>query len=127
MKRNTHQQKMVLDTVLQMSGTHPNAQMIYEQVRQSIPSVSRTTVYRILNQIAKQGEIQRVRVPSAADIYDARQDVHHHMFCDKCGRVVDIDISFDEDINSAILEYTGHNIIGYTIVFNGFCPKCGTE
>lgn len=124
MKRNTHQQNMVLDTILKLKGMHPSADTVYEQVKLSISTISRATVYRILNQLADEGIMQRIHISATADRYDCRLEHHYHMRCNKCGQVVDIDVPVMEDPFDQISQPAGCKITGHEIVFFGFCPDC---
>ena len=67
--RNTVQRAMTLEAVRRLHA-HPTAEEVYRQVAAEHPSVSRATVYRNLNQLAAQGEILRVPVPTGADHFD---------------------------------------------------------
>ena len=61
--RNTIQRQIVLQAVNQMHN-HPTADAIYAVIAAQHPTISKATVYRNLNQLAAQGEILRVPVPT---------------------------------------------------------------
>ena len=124
MERNTHQKKIVLETVSQMKGLHPTADAVYEKVKGIIPSVSRATVYRILNRLAENHVIRRIKIPGAADIYDTTLEEHYHLRCNACGGFMDIDVPIIEDLCYKVNPSAAYTITGYDIVFNGYCPKC---
>ena len=67
--RNTIQRQIVLQVVNQMHN-HPTADAIYAVIAAQHPTISKATVYRNLNQLAAQGEILRVPVPTGADHFD---------------------------------------------------------
>jgi Fe2+ or Zn2+ uptake regulation protein len=98
---------------------------VYEQVAMDIPSISKATVYRILNQIAGEGEIvQRVQIPATAGRYDDHLGHHYHVRCNQCGLIADIDMPVMEDIYRSLPAAVGYEINGHDIVFNGVCAKC---
>ena len=49
---------------------------------------------------------------------------HHHMRCDKCGRVTDIPADAVPEICSCAAKATGLRITGCSILFHGVCRDC---
>ena len=52
--------------------------------------VSRASIYRILEELEETGLIQRVEVGAGITRYEpirADHDHHHHLVCDRCGRL----------------------------------------
>ena len=76
--RNTIQRQIVLQAVNQMHN-HPTADAIYAVIAAQHPTISKATVYRNLNQLAAQGEILRVPVPTGADHFDF--NIKPHIMC----------------------------------------------
>lgn len=125
MKRNTHQKNMVKDALLRLQGQHPSADQIYEKVRVFMPTISKATVYRILNQLAEDGTVQRVRMPSSADRYDDCMIDHCHVSCSKCGKVFDLHVPvLLEEIQHHLPASTEYMITDYTLVLKGICTMC---
>lgn len=120
--RNTKQRKLVLDAVRSRCD-HPTADEIFASVRELDSRISRGTVYRNLNILAENGDINHVKVP-AADRYDLRTELHYHMFCTGCGAVADAPIPYDEDCDKAVTEKTGFKISRHRMIFEGLCPEC---
>ena len=60
-ERNTLQKEIILRTLCKMRE-HPTAAMVYEAVHQNHPTISRSTVYRVLAKMAGEGKI-RLRQP----------------------------------------------------------------
>lgn len=59
MKRNTIQRTLVLEAVNHLRS-HATAEEVYDAIVQQHPHISKGTVYRNLNQLAKDGEIQKL-------------------------------------------------------------------
>ena len=57
-KRNTHQKELIL-SVLGEAPCHPTAGEVYERVRLRCPTVSRSTVFRVLSDQAAEGRTAR--------------------------------------------------------------------
>lgn len=121
--RNTVQREIILQTVLGMDN-HPSADEVYAKLRPENPSISRATVYRNLELLARQGKILHIRTPRGADCFDFNINDHHHLRCEVCRRVFDIDVSDVPKIDYDKIDSEGYLINGYNISFYGICPKC---
>jgi Fur family peroxide stress response transcriptional regulator len=129
MKRNTHQKQTILNIVKSLRGQHPAAETVYEQVSQIIPSISRATVYRILNQFVEQGVIAQLHVPESADRYDDLLSPHYHLLCNSCKRIVDL-TDFYCDFGKLQLpqdDVAGCRITGMELLFLGVCSECAGQ
>ena len=125
-ERNTYQKALIKDTVLN-SCAHPSADAIYDKVKETCPTVSRATVYRVLNDLADKGEVFRVKVLDGPDRYDKTLHKHYHVKCSCCGKVVDTGYVCCEDIESVAQKECEFKITGHEIVFEGICPACSTN
>lgn len=121
-RRDTRQRKIVLETVRTHSD-HPSADQIYLEVRAIDSRISRGTVYRNLNCLSDEGEINRVKIPGA-DRYDCRIDIHYHLICTECNAVIDAPLKYLSELDQAVAETTGYMIHRHRTVFEGLCPKC---
>ena len=123
MTRNTHQKQIVLETVTRL-GTHPTADAVYAHVKAAIPSISRATVFRILNQFAQEGKLQKIRNPDAADNFDHRLDHHYHVLCTQCGHVDDVDCPVQDELYRRVRSCADYTLTGHDVLFYGLCPTC---
>lgn len=126
-KRNTVQKTIILNAVRSMC-CHSTAEEIYENITKQYPGISKSTVYRNLNQLADDGVILKVEVANAPDRFDSKNYNHSHMKCLGCGRV------FDFETDSVISELPvdgeeakGFKITGYELVFSGYCIECSEK
>lgn len=123
MKRNTIQRTLVLDAVNRLKS-HATADEIYEAVVQTHPRISKATVYRNLNQLADDAEIQKLEMPDGPDRFDHILQRHYHAKCSRCGRVFDVEMDYMEDIIRLVKDAHGFAIDGHNLVFTGVCPSC---
>ena len=121
-KRTTRQRQLVLAAV-RARADHPTADQIFLDAREADGKISRGTVYRNLDELAAQGEITHARLPGA-DRYDLRQDQHYHLYCTRCGQVVDAPIPYRPEDDAAVAQSTGFRIARHRLVFEGLCPAC---
>ncbi len=121
-RRETKQRQMVLQAV-QARKDHPTADQIFNDVHKLDPKISHGTVYRNLNLLCEEGLICHVRVPGA-DRYDLRTDLHYHMFCVKCKKVIDAPHPYKPYLDEEIAKRSGYKIIRHRLIFEGVCPEC---
>ena len=88
--------------------------------------ISQGTVYRNLSCLSEDGEILHIKVPGA-DRYDLRTDLHYHIICLKCGKVIDIPFNYLSDPDEKVANATGYTVFRHRAVFEGICPECKTE
>ena len=101
---------------------HPTADQVYEAVGPKVPGLSRTTVYRVLDTMAKAGVIGVVGSLGAAMRYDPTTGRHHHLMCVECHKVVDFE---DPKLDALkVPTGTGFEIGDYSVQFKGTCPEC---
>ena len=76
--RNTIQKEIIHHTLCAM-GCHPTAAMVYEHVHRDHPTISRSTVYRVLSRMAEEGKILRLDLAGGDSRYDGRLQPHSHV------------------------------------------------
>mgnify|MGYP001107430052 CR=1 FL=1 len=103
--------------------THPTADDIYTDLKQTMASISRTTVYNVLNLLCDQNLVRRIPIENTEMRYDANTADHIHFKCYQCGSVHDLhDVSFPTvDVPKGFSTREVHvNIVG-------LCPSCSDE
>lgn len=81
--RLTHQRIEIFREIAQTSD-HPDAEAVYQGVRERMPTVSLDTVYRTLWWLKELGLINNLGPPRERTRFDANLDNHHHFVCTKC-------------------------------------------
>ena len=87
--RNT-MQKAIIHQTLRKMGCHPTAAMVYDRVHRDHPTISRSTVYRVLARMAEEGKVLRLELAGGESRYDGDLSPHCHVRCRLCGAVADI-------------------------------------
>jgi len=118
-------QRRAIFEALEGRRDHPTADQVYESVRERIPGLSRTTVYRVLETLVRVGAARRVGHPGAASRFDPRVDHHHHLICVECGKVVDLELASEKKIAVPADRNGGFQVFDYSIHFTGRCRECG--
>lgn len=119
-ERLTSQKKIILEYI-KNTKSHPSADVVYKEVRKKLPRISKATVYRILKNLKKKGEV--IEIPSKPCArYDGNTSFHAHFFCEKCGRLFDIEDSFLRV--SEIKKLKVGKVNKCLISFYGICKEC---
>ena len=123
-ERNTMQKEIIYSALCRMAN-HPTADEVYASVHEDHPSISRATVFRVLNKMADNGSIYKVHITNGADHFDHQTFRHYHAHCSRCGSVCDVNLAplvmLDD---KGIIADEDFSITGYSLQFNGVCAKC---
>ena len=124
-KRYSRQRELIYQAV-QGSKEHPTAEMVYQWLKPANPNLSLGTVYRNLTLLAQEGVLVRMLFP--VERYDACTHPHSHLRCDGCGRVLDLELPYDPELDAAAsAAEPGFAITGHELLFSGRCPACAGE
>ena len=122
LRRNSRQRMLVYDAV-KASHEHPNAEEVYQVVKQQLPDISLGTVYRNLNLLADAGEILSIKTPGGSR-FDRTIEPHAHIICTSCSRVIDVPLPFDAQLDAKASEQIGWHVTSHHTIFEGLCPDC---
>lgn len=117
--RNTLQKEIIHHTLCEMRS-HPTAAMVYDRVHLRHPTISRSTVYRVLSRMAEEGKILRLDLAGGDSRYDGEMRPHSHARCRMCGAVADISaVEVGRPANDG-----GFLLEDCAVVYQGLCPAC---
>jgi Fur family peroxide stress response transcriptional regulator len=119
----TEQRMVVLEAVLDLDD-HPTADRVHEAVARRDPGVSRATVYRTLENLARIGVITKACHPGKAVRYDSRTEIHHHLVCLRCDAVIDITDERLDALPVPDTSYLGFEVSDYRVQLRGICRRC---
>jgi Fur family transcriptional regulator, ferric uptake regulator len=122
-------QKLIIIDELRKVRTHPTARDVYTMVRKVLPNISLGTIYRNLETLSDNGDIQRLAFHSGKRRYDGNSHNHPHICCKICGRVDDLpdNSGVNEKIISSLKNVCGYKITDYSIELFGICSDCRKE
>lgn len=121
--RLTTQRQIILEELAKVTS-HPTANEVYDMVRKRLPRIGLGTVYRNLELMADSGIILKLEVGGTQKRFDATVAPHYHIRCISCGKVDDIDIEVQDQINAKAAEASDYDILGHHIEFTGICSDC---
>jgi Fe2+ or Zn2+ uptake regulation protein len=114
-------QRIKILEYLNIKKNHPTVDIIYQEIKKSYPSLSKTTVYNSVEILKKHGIIQSISSSETDTRYDYNNEIHHHFICKKCASIIDIDIECP-NINKTLID--GHKVDKVEGYFRGVCKTC---
>jgi Fur family ferric uptake transcriptional regulator len=122
--RLTPQRMMVLD-VLHRTDEHISAEEIFKEVKAAYPYANISTIYRTLELLKKLDLITEIDMGDGCIRYHLlEKGHHHHLICNKCGKVVDLPESFLQELKVKLADkYDFEADIKHMAVF-GICSDC---
>ena len=122
-QRNTLQRKIVLDTLMRLKN-HPTIEELYAEIQRDYPAISKTTIYRNLRVLAKNGQVRQVSLPDGLERYEGQLNPHYHFQCTVCSGIYDVNMPIITDIDTYVSRKYGFDVGGHDVVFHGICNKC---
>ncbi len=117
-------QRRTVFEALSARRDHPTADQVYDAVRDRIPGLSRTTVYRVLEALVEAGFVRKVHHAGGVARFDPVTHRHHHLVCEACGRLVDLDDAAVPALRLPEARGSGFQIKDYSVSFLGLCGAC---
>ena len=116
----TFQRLKVLE-YLEKNRSHPTADNIYSDLSETIPTLSKTTVYNTLNYFIKKGLVLPIAITCGEMRFDGCTVPHHHFYCQMCKKIIDLNIRCSHFEKGSIKGHRIQELHGY---FKGICRDC---
>ena len=119
----TPQRRAILRAVLDLDD-HPTADRVHAALARRRVRVSRATVFRTLESFARLGVITKACHPGSSVRYDCRTDLHHHLVCLRCDRVIDISDARLDTLPVPDTRRFGFVVSDFKVQLRGTCKEC---
>lgn len=122
--RLTPQRRLILSAI-EGSRDHISAEEIYAQVAARYPHVNISTVYRTLELLKRLGMVYEIDLGEGRIRYHSEgSGHHHHLVCQGCGAVIDIEESGLASLREVLLrDYNFRADLRHLAIF-GLCEGC---
>jgi Fur family transcriptional regulator, peroxide stress response regulator len=105
--------------------SHPTAAMIYDDLKEDMPSLSLMTVYNTLNTLSDLGAVNVIGQAGDDTVhYDPDTDPHINVVCISCQKILDVPSDRLADLRRDIDSQSGFRLLGARMMFYGLCPEC---
>ncbi len=121
--QRTRSQERIM-TVLQNLKGSISAQDLYIELRSREQDMGLATVYRSLEALKLQGEVQVRTLANGESVYSPIKSDRHHLTCVNCGTSVAIDECPVHDLEKQLEKSHTFKVYYHTLEFFGLCQKC---
>lgn len=118
--RLSYQRLKVLEYLSKNHG-HPTVDQIFNDLRNEVPTLSKTTIYNTLIVLCEARLVRVVTIEDNETRYDLITKSHGHFKCVLCGKIYDFNINID---SFATEDLDNFKITDKDVYFKGVCPKC---
>lgn len=94
---NPSEEYVVVLEYLCNNKAHPNVDEVFKALNPSMPALSRSRIYSILEILSKLEAIRVVQVANNEMYYETDDSPHGHFVCSKCGDIVDMPLTKNVD------------------------------
>lgn len=124
----TPQRRYILDVILRHNNDHLNIDEIYTEVKKDYPDIGIATIYRTAQLLEDIGLISKHYFDDGCYRYEltegSKEHNHHHLICNRCGMVIEIQDNYFEAIEDYIEKEKKFKITNHNVTFYGLCQNC---
>jgi len=125
--RMTDQRRAIL-SVIETANKHLDASQILRKAQRVDASVDRSTVYRTLGLLKRQGlidELDLMHLNGEGHYYERKLGLDHiHMACIRCGRITEFVSETFETLKQQLEQDCSFHILVARLEVGGYCSSC---
>jgi Fur family ferric uptake transcriptional regulator len=125
-RRKASPQRVAVQALLDDdSAGFRSAQDIYARLREQGNPIGLATVYRALQSLAEDGEVDTLRTDDGEAVYRrCSTGHHHHLVCRGCGRTVEVEGRAVERWATQVAAEHGFDEVDHLVEVFGTCAAC---
>ena len=124
--QRTRSQERIM-TVLQSLKRSISAQDLYIELRNRQQDMGLATVYRSLEALKLQGELQVRLLPNGESVYSSVNRDRHHLTCINCNTSIAIEQCPVHQLEKQLEGSHSFKVYYHTLEFFGLCDRCQEE
>jgi Fur family ferric uptake transcriptional regulator len=111
--------------VLSESEEHLTAEEVWERVKDALPGLELSTVYRSLEALRAAGLVADSCLLGGPRVFEARPALHPHLVCESCGEISHPEQEVGRRLLGALDASTeGFEVRELHVVAKGLCARC---
>jgi len=123
--RRPTRQRAAVEALLVDIDDFMSAQDLHARLRTQGQMVGLATVYRTLQAMATDGDVDMVRTDDGEAVYRrCSTGHHHHLVCRSCGRTVEVEGPAVESWADKVSAENGFSDVQHTLEIVGTCADC---
>jgi Fur family transcriptional regulator, ferric uptake regulator len=125
--RRPTRQRAAVEALLVDINDFMSAQDLHARLRAQGETVGLATVYRTLQAMATDGDVDMMRTDDGEAVYRrCSTGHHHHLVCRSCGRTVEVEGPAVERWADKVSADNGFSDVQHTLEIVGTCSACRT-
>ncbi len=122
--RITESRVAVVKALVDGPRHHVTAVDLLRALRRDHDEFPESTVYRTLDRLVAVGGVTRIEVDGGPAVYHVATSAHHHVVCDRCGRVFGVDAALLEPVARRLRSEHGFVLRAEAVTLPGRCVDC---
>ncbi len=124
----TGQRQIILNLLAENSDKHLSADDVHKLLMQEDSRIGIATVYRTLALLEKLKFISKIFLEDGCTRYQIlnpkEKHEHHHMVCEQCGKVTDMQDDLLESLEKQLISQYGFRVTNHKVKIIGICKDC---
>ena len=124
----TPQRRAIVDMIIRNEGSHLTTEELYDLVKEECPEIGLATVYRTVQLLEEMGVVCKLDLNDGCSryelIHDHENHQHHHLICNNCGKVIEVEEDLLEGLENDIQKKYDFVIKNHSVKFYGTCSDC---
>lgn len=118
-------QRLLVMEALATNGGHMTADEIMRWTSERYPAINLATIYRTLDLLASVGLVTQTDLGGGASQFElVGETLHHHLVCEHCGAVTEIDDALLVPLRERVLHQFGFRAGARHMAIFGLCRAC---
>jgi len=121
--RMTPQRRAIVTEVMGSKG-HISPTIVARHVRERVPGVNASTVYRTLDLLEEMGVLSHAHLESGAEYHRKSESDHVHLTCSSCGAQESLSMVEAKRLKRLIAQHHGFTPDFTHFAISGLCAHC---
>ena len=119
----TPQRMAIIEAFLANASLHPGARLIHQEARKRVKSLSLSTTYANLTELAKHGIIKTLEFATMENRYEGNITAHVNLVCKGCNKIMDYKLPVS--INpKEVARKSRFWVVDTRLEYYGYCQDC---
>ena len=124
--RMTPQRRAIVAEIMAVDG-HINPAVLAKRVRERVPGVNPSTVYRTLGLLEEMEILSHAHLESGAEYHHMADSDHVHLACARCGMQESLSLAEVRDLRRLIGRHHGFQADFSHFAIAGLCRRCAAR
>jgi Fur family transcriptional regulator, ferric uptake regulator len=117
-------QRILITDIIHDAKGHITAHEIIEHVREKMPGVNKSTIYRTLDILEEAGCVYKSEQGNEFIYHHDHDGHHHHLKCSRCGRTIACEENIFTSVQKSMMKKYGFQADFKHLIVTGLCEEC---